>query len=333
MTLHRIVCFVDLSSLSRAGARLARAVALRHKASLTLVCATDTPVYATSLGGEIAFVPPRITTAVERHHTRAARRRIKKLARDVCGGSATDVGWDVLARGNVDTLLEYADSHAADLIVVGADEPGFLQKLFHTGTPEKLARRAARPVLVLATETEVRPPLEHLLVATRFSERCRAAARVASDLVGKDGKLSFVHVWNQPPAFAASGQYSGPEDPSEQSPLQLSRAAHFEQLRRFVAGLPIRTTDIDLYLDIGEPSDQINRRADELSADAIVIGSHPHQSFRERLFGTIADRVIERAARPVLAVPSPVGPVKARTRSDTRVEDLAAASQSPLFPA
>lgn len=53
-----------------------------------------------------------------------------------------------------DQLVELAERHEADLIVVGTREPGFLQRLLGGSVSQDVARRAHRDVLI------VHPPVE-----------------------------------------------------------------------------------------------------------------------------------------------------------------------------
>jgi nucleotide-binding universal stress UspA family protein len=51
------------------------------------------------------------------------------------------------------------------------------------------------------------------------------------------------------------------------------------------------------------PHDAICRLADKLAADLIVIGTHGRTGLKRVLLGSVAERVVRHAGRPVLAVP------------------------------
>jgi nucleotide-binding universal stress UspA family protein len=61
---------------------------------------------------------------------------------------------------------------------------------------------------------------------------------------------------------------------------------------------------VETYIDIGSPVHCILERASEIEADVIVLGSHGHGSLSERVRGTVADRVLRNASRPVLLFPA-----------------------------
>lgn len=52
----------------------------------------------------------------------------------------------------------------------------------------------------------------------------------------------------------------------------------------------------------GDPADQIIRIADEEEVDLTVISSRGHSSFKEMLFGSVAERVIRHSGNPVLSI-------------------------------
>jgi nucleotide-binding universal stress UspA family protein len=52
----------------------------------------------------------------------------------------------------------------------------------------------------------------------------------------------------------------------------------------------------------GDPADQIIRTASDEGVDLTVIASRGHASFKEMLFGSVAERVIKHSKNPVLSV-------------------------------
>lgn len=322
MALKRIACFVDHSDLSVSGARLAAAIAARSGAHLVLVMSTETPLFVTSVGGEIAYMPPAVSEAVSRRDDRDANQRLDELAADLRQITRTPVSQQLLHGAPIEALLEFVDSSGIDLLVVGGDEPGFFQRLLHRSVPETVARQSLCPVLVLGAEREIHAPICRALVAVDYSDQSRAAAMLASQIVGFDGTLDFVHVWEQAVPFATSGVEGMQADPTLEDDLESLRSRHVEQLGQFVESLPIRQELIGrLFVDIGVPSEEITRRADEVAADVIVTGSHRHEDWGDKLFGTTADRLIEEYHRPVLTVPTAAATATARADSEAEAVD------------
>lgn len=55
-------------------------------------------------------------------------------------------------------------------------------------------------------------------------------------------------------------------------------------------------------LAYGKPSEEILRKAAEIGADLIILGTHPHHPVRRRLLGATADKVVDHAECSVLVV-------------------------------
>jgi nucleotide-binding universal stress UspA family protein len=69
------------------------------------------------------------------------------------------------------------------------------------------------------------------------------------------------------------------------------------------AGVPCET-----YAAFGAPAEEIVRRAGELPARLVVIGTKGHSTLRHLLVGSVAERVVQHARCPVLVVPAPGAP-------------------------
>src|SRR5262249_8871527 len=57
-------------------------------------------------------------------------------------------------------------------------------------------------------------------------------------------------------------------------------------------------------IGIGDSADEITRIAAEENADLIVIATHGLTGWRHLIFGSVAEKVIRSADRPVLVIPS-----------------------------
>ena len=54
-----------------------------------------------------------------------------------------------------------------------------------------------------------------------------------------------------------------------------------------------------------DPADEILKRADEIGAELIAMGSHGRSGFLEFFLGSVSRKVLDRARCPVLVVRSP----------------------------
>lgn len=66
----------------------------------------------------------------------------------------------------------------------------------------------------------------------------------------------------------------------------------------------------DISIVEGQPAEEIIKKASDIGADLIVIGSHRYSALGEALLGSTANKVLHRSETPVLVVKVPKGPSK-----------------------
>ncbi len=141
--------------------------------------------------------------------------------------------------------------------------------------------------------------IARVLVALDSSSRTEGVFDAASEIAGRfAARLHPLRVVSIPPEFpaAAAGSLADPLS------TFLANSA-LEALRHFEG----RNPEVDLQEPIvrtGEAWRVILEVADELDADLIVIGSHGYKGI-DRLLGTTAANVVNRARRNVLVVHTP----------------------------
>ena len=163
--------------------------------------------------------------------------------------------------------------------------------------------------------------MTRILCPTDFSKASTPAIDLAIRLAGYyKSRISALHVVT-PLAQAAAGATTSAEDISE-----------FERLRRVVSdefdGAAAAGVAVDVLIEMGQPARTILERADSLSADLIVMGTHGTSGFEHFVLGSVTEKVLGKAACPVLAVPPHAQAVRLPFRnllcavdfSDTSVE-------------
>ena len=60
---------------------------------------------------------------------------------------------------------------------------------------------------------------------------------------------------------------------------------------------------VDILIDVGQPAGRILERAASLPADLIVMGTHGISGFEHLVLGSVTEKVLRKAACPVLTVP------------------------------
>jgi len=148
------------------------------------------------------------------------------------------------------------------------------------------------------------PFIKKILCAVDFSDTSVHAARLAADLAATCSaglELLFVA---EPSAYELPEGVSVPEFSSRRVEQDFRR--HVEQrLADLAASLSHGGTQADISLRSGLPYREIVKRAEEIGADLIVLGSHGRSGFVHRLLGSVAEKVIRIAPCPVLTVRHP----------------------------
>ena len=139
--------------------------------------------------------------------------------------------------------------------------------------------------------------LKKILVATDFSDASDEALAQAIELGKQVGAaMEIVHVRE-----LGSGEFPfGPLYPKDAAgviayaDLELARRRD----RAVSAGLQCHHRCLE-----GTAASEIVRRAEETTADLIVVGTHGRRGLAHALLGSVAERVVQTAGCPVLTVP------------------------------
>jgi len=134
-----------------------------------------------------------------------------------------------------------------------------------------------------------------IVVGTDGSDTARVAVELAVELIRESGGTLHLVA-----GVASTNSVTVPAggvhvvDPSYGA--QRSHAAHLmlERLADEVEGI-----DVDIHTAVGDPADVIVRRADEIGADLIVVGSKGMRGTR-RILGSVPNRVSHKAGCHVL---------------------------------
>ncbi|MBN2466349.1 universal stress protein [candidate division WOR-3 bacterium] len=152
-------------------------------------------------------------------------------------------------------------------------------------------------------------PIRRLLAATDFSIAGFPAVVTAGEFAVHFGaELVLVHVLPPPPLTpvvtpermatlpSATEIDKYERDSERQSREDLDRLV----VEKLPPGLVCRT-----IVQVGQAAEAIVRLAEQEAADLIVIATHGRTGWRRLAFGSVAEKVVRTATRPVLVVPSP----------------------------
>jgi nucleotide-binding universal stress UspA family protein len=137
-----------------------------------------------------------------------------------------------------------------------------------------------------------------IVVATDFSECADAALAYAAELGAQlDATLHLVHAITIPAMGVAEMgiAYASVNMESETKAAQASLDERVSRHRDRVSFAPTR-------LEVGDARDVIDKVAELIGADLVVMGTHGRRGVRRMLLGSIAESVVRSAPCPVLTI-------------------------------
>jgi len=114
-----------------------------------------------------------------------------------------------------------------------------------------------------------------------------------------EAELILLHVMEDVPLFTA---YSGL--PAMDVPPEVEKSAR-KDLERLAASVGAGKAKVQTVIVRGKSHEAVLKYATEHNVDLIVIGKHGRSQLDYWLFGSVTERVIRRAACPVVVVPGP----------------------------
>ena len=141
--------------------------------------------------------------------------------------------------------------------------------------------------------------VKHVLVAVDGSEGARRALVFARGLAEQVGAELTALTVVEPPSMLPIGPLEGflTTAPSP-SPEAVARA--HQMLTEVAAGFPAER--LHVRADLGHPVDALLQIAQEVGADLIVVGARGLNPAQRFLLGSVSDRLVHHADRPVVVV-------------------------------
>ncbi|MBV8758463.1 MAG: universal stress protein [Deltaproteobacteria bacterium] len=277
MTPRKILCPIDFSAGARYAQRVATRIANESGAPLVLVHAWYVPPIP--IVGELVLPGDSIQALVD-----DAQRGLTDAITDAKRAGVETVTSELVAGPPAERILEQATPR--DLIVMGTHGRTGLSRFLLGSVAERVVRSARCSVLVTRDIGEPQP-YRHLLVPVDFSESSRRAVDEAGDIASRsDATVTLLHVLELPTA-------SFIQDADERATAMLDDWAELvEQKTR---------TRVTRIVKTGAPAQQVLGVAiDDPSIDLIVLGSHGRMGLSRLLLGSVAEKVVRHASRPVL---------------------------------
>lgn len=176
-------------------------------------------------------------------------------------------------------LLEFSNNY--DLIIMGAHGANRLDTYFLGGVAGRLVRRSQVPILTVRDEATSKQ-IKRLLVATNFSE----AAKYAWEWLGvlRDAGIEVItaHVIDEE---------------------SLQKETGYVQAVSEALALYSQSKAAEEIVRTGKVASELSSLAQEIKADAIVLGIQQQKNALGLLLGSQADRLLRSSPVPILSVP------------------------------
>ncbi|MEM9492662.1 MAG: universal stress protein [Myxococcota bacterium] len=309
MTPRKILIPVDFSYHANSAIRQGMALANRWNSEAVAVHVDPLPGAAT-LAVEPIVIPPHLFAGLHAEHDAAIDSSLDEIRADMAELADPGITVDVRSwRGeSVAGIIDCARELSADFLVMGSQGASGLAHLMLGSTAEQVSRAAPCPVLIAGRADDSREtarPLRRVLAGIDYSPLSPSVARQAAQLVEPGGVVELVHIVNEA-QISALGATLGSSHQDLQTllaDLNKGRVAQLEVFAKEHAELFART-EVLLYIGVGTAAAQLLKRAEDTSADLIVVGSHQRAGLGERVIGTVADRVLRYAPVPVVLCPA-----------------------------
>jgi len=183
-----------------------------------------------------------------------------------------------------DHMLETADAHKVDLIVVGTHRKAGLKRL--SSVSAVILHDAHQSVLCVPLSADTAlddvPTLRVAVAATDRSAFGNRAIPYAYALVGERGEVHIVHIVEEEGDVDDQAVMDELLDMAPPSRMSVTTRAHV------VHG--------------DDPARTIAETAERLGADVVVIASHGRSGLSRALVGSVADKLMRACNRPVLVL-------------------------------
>jgi nucleotide-binding universal stress UspA family protein len=140
--------------------------------------------------------------------------------------------------------------------------------------------------------------LRRILVATDFTETSNGALDWAIDLAAPLGAtVTVMHAYEIPVVGFPDGALIATADIASRISEAALAALESTVEQRQGRGVPLQAV-----LRNGVAWEEINKVAEELDADIVVIGTHGRRGFARALLGSVAEKVVRTSTRPVTTI-------------------------------
>lgn len=283
MSFKRILCPIDFSPGAEQALKFATRLAIQHNSELIVFHAWHLPAAAYTLEYPM---PPEVTQEI----LGEAQSRLELAAEKSRKSGALQVRTELVSGIAWVEITRMLDNRGIDLCVIGAHGHSALSRVFLGSVAEKVVRHAHCSVLVIPPNCEPRA-FTNVLVPTDFSASAETAMKLAASLVDRAGTLHLMHCIELPVMYGTRSIPPFDYDASATEWLAREAAKLNGQ-----AGVQVVTS-----YRVGPPVPEILDVLEHKAAmDLVVMGSHGRTGIKRVLLGSVAERIVRHAVKPVL---------------------------------
>ncbi|MFO7893622.1 MAG: universal stress protein [Longimicrobiales bacterium] len=327
---RHIVIPLDGSAFSRTAIPYAHALASNSDAELELVSAVDTAAALLGAGypGDLAAGAttsgagvPAVAIELVEASREGREEELEATARKVGTATGGTVDWTVIDGEPSETVAARVEESEADLVVMSTHGRGGLDRAWLGSVADRLIRRLTVPLLLVRPEEEegngeeadpeshddgpelsLEPArIQRVLVPLDGSELAEAILDPAARLARQTG-ASLVLLRVMDPRLPTDAPYLPATVEGTEARFQERRTEARDYLDRVAERLRGEGVEVaDVEVREGSAAPTILEQAGE-GADIVAMATHGRGGLRRWLLGSVSDKVLRGADRPVLIV-------------------------------
>ena len=278
----------DFSTTARRALSFAAHLADRHGATLHILHVRTPADQRTQ--------PPGVESpTTEEELAECARRAAEGLGDPTATDGHHDVSMvrdSVVAQSVPEAVVNYAETHGMDLVVMGTARRSGLRTLFPQSTASAVVRHAPCPVFTVLDEPGIVPgPIDRIFVPYDFSEHAAQAVRYGEALADfYRADLALVHVLQE---LMVPMEYEIDVPDVDRDAVKARAESALEE---------VSDREHRVVVTTGHPARRIVEISEENQAELLVIATHGRTGLRRMLLGSVAEQVIRQAPCPVFTV-------------------------------
>ncbi|MBN1464433.1 universal stress protein [candidate division KSB1 bacterium] len=296
MEIKNILVPSDFSDTARHALANALAIAAMHQARITLL-------HVVTVYDDDPYNPSQTFPDLDDYYDHLEERAGAQFAETISRNELKHIPIEYVIRRGFsphEEILTYLSEKEIDFIALGTHSRKPLARFFLGSVAENIVHHASCPVLTVRIDDgDARVPVyKNILVPTDFSEQSKRALTLATSLLQPDGALYVLHVVEealQPAYFTVEGDAILQIMPKIR---ERSQAMLDDMIKECVPA----TVRAEALVKEGRISTTIVEFAEEKQCDLIAMGTHGMNALGQIIIGSQANRVIRKAACPVVTI-------------------------------